>query len=56
MSDAKRGEDRGKSAAPVLALEAVTGGYGGAEIIHDVTIGVGPGEIVVLVGPKGQGS
>ena len=39
----------------VLALEHVTGGYGGAEIIHEVSLGVCPGEIVVLIGPNGAG-
>ena len=40
---------------PVLALERVTGGYGGAEIIHEVSVSVAAGEIVVLVGPNGAG-
>ena len=44
-----------QSEAPVLALEHVTGGYGGAEIIHEVSLGVCPGEIVVLIGPNGAG-
>ena len=41
--------------APVLTLDSVTGGYGGAEIIHEVSLGVGAGEIVVLIGPNGAG-
>ena len=52
---AAEGGDRSESAAPVLALERVTGGYGGAEIIHDVSVSVGAGEIVVLIGPNGAG-
>ncbi|MDE0415940.1 MAG: ABC transporter ATP-binding protein [bacterium] len=44
-----------QSGIPVLALERVTGGYGGAEIIHEVSLGVCPGEIVVLIGPNGAG-
>lgn len=44
-----------RSGTPVLALEHVTGGYGGAEIIHEVSVSVGPGEIVVLIGPNGAG-
>ena len=44
-----------QSGAAVLALEHVTGGYGGAEIIHEVSLGVCPGEIVVLIGPNGAG-
>ena len=55
MSDTGGGGDRGEAAAPVLALERVTGGYGGAEIIHEVSVSVGAGEIVVLIGPNGAG-
>ena len=33
----------------------MTGGYGGADILHDCTIGVDQGEIVVIVGPNGAG-
>ena len=40
---------------PVLELDAVSGGYGGAEIIHDVSVRVGPAEVVVLIGPNGAG-
>lgn len=38
-----------------LIGEHLTGGYGGADILHDCTIGVGRGEIVVIVGPNGAG-
>ncbi len=38
-----------------LIGEAMTGGYGGADILHDCTIGVDPGEIAVIVGPNGAG-
>ena len=41
--------------APVLELDGVTGGYGGAEIIHGVSVRVAPAEIVVLIGPNGAG-
>ena len=41
--------------APVLELEGVTGGYGGAEILHGVSVQVGPSEVVVLIGPNGAG-
>ena len=40
---------------PILELDTVSGGYGGAEIIHDVSVRVGPAEIVVLIGPNGAG-
>jgi len=39
----------------VLALEAVHAGYGGAAILHGVSLRVGPGELVVIVGPNGAG-
>jgi branched-chain amino acid transport system ATP-binding protein len=38
-----------------LAGEAMTGGYGGADILHDCTIAVERGEIAVIVGPNGAG-
>ena len=33
----------------------MTGGYGGADILHDCTIGVERGEVAVVVGPNGAG-
>ncbi len=38
-----------------LAGTGMTGGYGGADILHDCTIGVDQGEIAVIVGPNGAG-
>ena len=38
-----------------LVGEAMTGGYGDADILHDCTIGVDEGEIAVVVGPNGAG-
>ena len=38
-----------------LVGEAMTGGYGDADILHDCTIGVDGGEIAVVVGPNGAG-
>ena len=38
-----------------LIGEGMTGGYGGADILHDCTISVEKGEIVVIVGPNGAG-
>ena len=38
-----------------LVGEAMTGGYGDADILHDCTIGVEKGEIAVVVGPNGAG-
>ena len=39
----------------VLELAGVTGGYGGGEILHGVSVRVAPSEIVVLIGPNGAG-
>ncbi len=39
----------------VLIGEGMTGGYGGADILHDCTIAVEKGEIAVIVGPNGAG-
>ncbi len=38
-----------------LIGEHMTGGYGGADILHDCTIAVEKGEIAVIVGPNGAG-
>ena len=38
-----------------LAATNMTGGYGGADILHDCTITVEKGEIAVIVGPNGAG-
>ena len=38
-----------------LIGEAMTGGYGGADILHSCTIAVDKGEIAVIVGPNGAG-
>jgi len=39
----------------LLIGETMTGGYGGADILHGCTIAVDPGEIAVIVGPNGAG-
>ncbi|MXU63863.1 ABC transporter ATP-binding protein [Oceanomicrobium pacificus] len=38
-----------------LTAENMTGGYGGADILHSCTITVEEGEIAVIVGPNGAG-
>jgi branched-chain amino acid transport system ATP-binding protein len=38
-----------------LIGDEMTGGYGGADILHSCTIGVERGEIAVIVGPNGAG-
>jgi ABC-type branched-subunit amino acid transport system ATPase component len=40
---------------PDLRAESVTAGYGGEPVIRDVSISVGPGEIVAVIGPNGAG-
>jgi branched-chain amino acid transport system ATP-binding protein len=42
-------------ADPFLIGEAMTGGYGPTDILHDCTIGVEKGQIAVIVGPNGAG-
>lgn len=39
----------------LLVMENVTGGYGEADILHNVSLRVEPQEIVVIVGPNGAG-
>ncbi|SMX35006.1 ABC transporter ATP-binding protein [Actibacterium lipolyticum] len=40
---------------PFLIGENMTGGYGGADILHGCTIAVERGKIAVIVGPNGAG-
>jgi len=42
-------------ADPFLIGAGMTGGYGGADILHDCTLAVEKGEIAVIVGPNGAG-
>ncbi|MEO5621159.1 MAG: ABC transporter ATP-binding protein [Cypionkella sp.] len=42
-------------AEPFLIGEAMTGGYGAVDILHDCTIAVEKGQIAVIVGPNGAG-
>ncbi|ARE38444.1 Branched-chain amino acid transport ATP-binding protein [Rhodovulum sp. P5] len=42
-------------AEPFLIGDHMTGGYGGADILHGCTVAVDKGEIAVIVGPNGAG-
>ncbi len=42
-------------AEPFLIGDRMTGGYGGADILHDCTLAVEKGQIAVIVGPNGAG-
>jgi branched-chain amino acid transport system ATP-binding protein len=39
----------------LLQIEGLSAGYGRFDVVHDVTITVGPGEAVGLLGPNGAG-
>ena len=43
------------SAQPFLIGDEMSGGYGGAHILHGCTIAVEKGQIAVIVGPNGAG-
>ncbi len=40
---------------PVLSIENLSGGYGEADILHEVSLEIDTGEIVVVIGPNGAG-
>jgi branched-chain amino acid transport system ATP-binding protein/branched-chain amino acid transport system permease protein len=44
-----------EAAAPLLRASAISAGYGGGDIVKDVTVTVRPGELVALLGPNGAG-
>lgn len=41
--------------APLLRLEGLCAGYGDVQVLWDLDLAIGPGEIVALVGPNGAG-
>ena len=43
------------SAAPLLGARGICAGYGSAQVLFDVHLAVGPGEVVALVGRNGMG-
>jgi len=50
-----KSEDGNGRPRPALRAEAVTSGYGGVPVVREVSIAVGPGEIVAIIGPNGAG-
>jgi len=40
---------------PLLKVDGVTGGYGGMEVLRDISLSVNSGEIVSIIGPNGAG-
>jgi polar amino acid transport system ATP-binding protein len=40
---------------PLLGLRDICIGYGGVQVVHDVSLEVAPGEVVALIGPSGAG-
>ena len=41
--------------SPVLSVQKITAGYGRVQIVRDVSVEVGGGEVVAIVGPNGAG-
>ena len=41
--------------APLLAIEGLCAGYGGLDVLHDLTLGVAPGEFVCVIGANTAG-
>ena len=52
---ARTAQETAQRPAPSLRAEGVTSGYGGVPVIRDVSISVGPAEIVAVIGPNGAG-
>jgi ABC-type branched-subunit amino acid transport system ATPase component len=44
-----------KAAEPVLAVEGIVAGYGGGDIVKNVSLSIAEREIAVLLGPNGAG-
>jgi ABC-type branched-subunit amino acid transport system ATPase component len=40
---------------PLLEIERLSAGYGDSEVLHDLNIRVGPGEVVCVLGPNAAG-
>jgi iron(III) transport system ATP-binding protein len=48
-------EPRESTAEPVLELDDVSKAYGGTEVVSDLSLAVGEGELLTLLGPSGCG-
>jgi branched-chain amino acid transport system ATP-binding protein len=44
-----------QSTAAVLEVAGVSGGYGGAFVVHDISLTVGRGQLIAIVGENGSG-
>ncbi len=53
-SSAPRGQ-ASSPRAPLLRLEGISAGYGDVQVLWDIALEIGAGEIVALVGPNGAG-
>ena len=40
---------------PHLEIDRLSVGYGGANVLHDITLDVRPGEVVTILGANGAG-
>ena len=41
--------------APILRVEGISAGYGGLDVLHDVSLHIAPREMVAIIGPNGAG-
>jgi len=44
-----------KAATPILRVEGISAGYGGLDVLHEVSLHVAPREMVAIIGPNGAG-
>ncbi len=51
----ERRQPRAAERPPILTIKGITAGYGGGDILKDVTFEVGDGGITCIVGPNGAG-
>jgi ABC-type branched-subunit amino acid transport system ATPase component len=52
---AARAGGPGKQSEPALVMEGITAGYGGGDVLRDLTFQVPEGQITCVVGPNGAG-